>query len=122
MLMAQVQGLLSQLFSTKLGVFGAGFHHCKTLQTKSPWFICSHMQPASLQPTRLPSSPSPLLRLPVLSKKKPKGGPTWLLEDGEVGFPTGKLHVGELHDAVVHWVGTEDSIGVICFWNQIQES
>lgn len=80
------------------------------------------MQPAFLQPTRLPSSPSPLLKLPVLSKKKPKGVPTWLLEDGEVGFPTGKLQVGELHDAVVHWVGAEDRVRVIRFWNQMQES
>lgn len=107
----------------KLGAFGAGFHHHKTLHFKSPWFICSHMQPAFLQPTRLPSSLSPLLRQPVLPKKKPKGGPTWLLEDGEVGFPTGKLQVGELHDTVVHWVCAEDGVGVIRFiWNQMQES
>lgn len=118
--MAQVQDLLSQFFFTKLGAFGAGFHHHKTLPFKSPQFICSHTQPAFLQPTRLPSSPPPLLRQPVLSKKKPKGGPTWLLEDGEVGFPTGKLQVGELHDAVVHWVGAQDRVGVICFWNQIK--
>lgn len=119
MLMAQVQVLLSQFFFTKLGAFGAGFHCCKTLQFKSPWFICSHMQPAFLQPTRLLSSPSPLLRQSVLSKKKPKGGPTWLFEDGEVGFPTGKLQVSELHDAVVHWVGAEDGVRVVCFWNQM---
>lgn len=59
----------------------------------------------------------------MLPKKKPKGGPTWLLEDGEVGFPTGKLQVGELHDTVVHWVCAEDGVGVIRFiWNQMQES
>lgn len=44
-----------------------------------------------------------------------KEAQTWLLEDGEVGLPIGKLRVGELHDTVVHRVGTQDCVGVIRF-------
>lgn len=67
-----------------------------------------------------PQQPATSREAACALKRKPKGGPTWLFEDGEVGFPTGKLQVGELHDTVVHWVGAEDCVWVICFCNEIQ--
>lgn len=81
---------------------------------------CTFVQPLKLalpQPTRLPIA-SPKRARAI--KRNLKERPTWLFEDSEVGFPTSKLRVGELHDTVVHWVGAEDRVRVIRFWNKIK--
>lgn len=45
--------------------------------------------------------------------------PTWLPEDGQVGFPTGELRVGEHHDTVLGgFVETKHSLLVIFHWKK----
>lgn len=48
--------------------------------------------------------------------------PTWLLEDRQVGLPTGQLCVGEQHDTVLgSFVETKYSLLVIFHWEKTKQ-